>query len=83
MNDNIYDLYADYLLSSSGPVTATGLSALLEGKISHDRITRKLSEKRKTSSELWRSVKPLIRRIESPEGVLITDAQYFGKTSDR
>ena len=54
MNDNIYDLYADYLLSSFGPVTATGLSALPEGKISHDRITRKLSEKRKTSSELWR-----------------------------
>jgi len=81
MNDNIYDLYADYLLSSFGPVTATGLSALPEGKISHDRITRKLSEKRKTSAELWRVVKPLIRQIESPDGVLIIDDSISEKPS--
>ena len=34
------DLYTDYLLSSTGPTTATGLSRLLEGALSHDHITR-------------------------------------------
>ena len=37
------DLYTDYLLSSSGQVTATGLSDLLEESITHDKITRMLS----------------------------------------
>ncbi len=32
------DLYTDYLLSSFGQVTTTGLSDLLEGSISHDKI---------------------------------------------
>jgi len=29
MNDNVSDLYVDYLLSSFGSVTATGLSGVL------------------------------------------------------
>ena len=37
------DLYTDYLLSSTGPTTATGLSRLLEGMLSHDHVTRWLS----------------------------------------
>ena len=37
------DLYTDYLLSSFGQVTATGLSSILEGSISYDKITRMLS----------------------------------------
>ncbi len=81
MNDNIYDLYTDYLLSSFGQTTATGLSAVVEGRISHDRITRKLSEKRKTSADLWRMVKPLICQHESPDGVLIIDDSISEKPS--
>ena len=73
MNDNLSDLYIDYLISSFGPTTATGLSSLLGGRISHDRITRKLSEKRKTSADMWRVVRPLVRQFESPDGVLIID----------
>jgi hypothetical protein len=38
------DLYTDYLLSSFGQVTSTGLSTLLDGRISHDKITRMLSQ---------------------------------------
>jgi len=34
------DLYTDYLLSSTGPTTATGLSRLLDGTLSHDHVTR-------------------------------------------
>jgi len=74
MNDNnIFDLYVDYLLTSYGAVTATGLSALFEKQISHDRITRMLSDTTKTSADFWLTVKPLIRQTETPEGVLIID----------
>jgi hypothetical protein len=33
-----FDLYSDYLLVNQGQTTATGLSALLDGKLSHDTI---------------------------------------------
>jgi hypothetical protein len=36
----IADLYADSLLASLGATTATGLSQLLEGEVSHDQVTR-------------------------------------------
>jgi len=39
----IADLYSDYLLASFGATTATGLSQLLEGEVSHDQITRYLA----------------------------------------
>lgn len=39
----ILDLYSDYLLSSFGQTTATGLVRLLEGEISHDQVTLMLS----------------------------------------
>jgi hypothetical protein len=44
------------------------------GAMSHDKITRFLSEKELNSSELWRLVKPLVREIEDEDsGVLIID----------
>lgn len=67
------ELYTDYLLSTSGAATATGLSAMLEGQVSHDRITRFLAERDYTSKDLWRQVKSTVRRIEDGEGVLIFD----------
>lgn len=73
MSRDLLDLYSDYLLSSFGATTATGLSKLLAGAVSHDQVTRFLAEKVKTSSDLWRVVKPLVRQIESEEGVLIFD----------
>ncbi len=73
MNDNLSDLYIDYLISSFGATTATGLSSLVGGSISHDKITRMLSLKPKTSADLWRTVRPLIRQSETADGVLIID----------
>ena len=35
----ILDLYTDYLISQNKYATSTGLSSLLEGSISHDKIT--------------------------------------------
>jgi hypothetical protein len=37
------DLSTDYLISTAGYATATGLSAMLDGEVSHDQITRFLS----------------------------------------
>lgn len=73
MKNEMLDLYSDYLLSSLGATTATGLSRLLSGAVSHDQVTRFLSEKVRTSSDLWRIVKPLVRQIESEAGVLVFD----------
>jgi hypothetical protein len=73
MNKEILDLYSDYLLSSFGYTTATGISRLLEGSVSHDRITRFLSAKAFTPADLWLLVKPLVHKIQSKEGVLIFD----------
>ena len=67
------ELYTDYLLSTFGAATATGLSAMVEGEVSHDRITRFLSKQEYTSKDLWQEVKPTVRSIESVEGVLIFD----------
>lgn len=73
MTDPIEDIYTDYLICSFGAVTATGLSATLNGAISHDKITRKLAEPAQTSKSLWLKAKPFVRQIESDDGVLIID----------
>jgi len=69
----IADLYSDYLLASFGATTATGLSELLEGEVSHDQVTRYLAGTKKTATDLWRTVKPFVREVQSEAGVLIID----------
>ena len=59
------DLYTDYLLISTGPTTATGLSRLLDGALSHDHVTRWLSQTTHGPADIWRQVKPLIRQAEA------------------
>ena len=73
MDPILLELYTDYLIASLGPTTATGLARLTDQAISHDQVTRPLAAPRKTGRDLWRKVKPLIRQIESPDGVLIFD----------
>lgn len=67
------DLNTDYLLSTFGAATATGLSAMVEGDVSHDQITRFLSAQEYRSRDLWLQVKPTVRWVEREEGVLIFD----------
>jgi hypothetical protein len=67
------DLYSDYLFSSFSLTTATGLSALLDNQISHDQITRFLSEREYNSKDLWMLVKPVVREIETDDGCLLFD----------
>ena len=66
-------IFRGALLSSFGETTATGLSELLEGTLSHDQITRFLSQQRFDSKTLWQLVKPMVRAIEDDAGVLIFD----------
>ncbi len=69
----VFDLYTDYLIVNQGQTTATGLEALLEGKLKHDSVTRSLNEKDYGSKDLWIAVKKFVRQVETTEGVLILD----------
>jgi DDE superfamily endonuclease len=69
----LLDLYSDYLISSFGQTTGTGLAELLGGSVSHDRIQRFLSRQDFTSADLWQLVKPHVRAIQQADGVLIVD----------
>ncbi|AUD03751.1 IS701 family transposase [Spirosoma pollinicola] len=67
------DLYTDYLLSSFGQTTATGLSRLTDGAVGHDAVTDLLNRLQGDNRTLWQHVKPLIRQIQEPDGLLLTD----------
>lgn len=73
MDKNVLDVYTDYLISSFGLTTATGLSAFLGGAISQDRISRFLKAPTQKSADLWKLVKPLGRQVQGKDGVLIID----------
>lgn len=73
MNQELFDLYTDYLISAFGPTTATGLARILDGQISHDQVTRWLASEPKNSADLWRVVKTLVRAIERPDATLSID----------
>jgi len=79
MDKDLLDLYTDYLISSFGQVTATGLSALLGNAVSHDRITRLLSGRDFRSADLWQAVKPIVRQVQSDDAVLIIDDSIEAK----
>lgn len=71
--NKMLDIYSDYLLASFSQTSATGLSNLMNGEISHDQVTRFLSSEKKTSKDLWLIVKPFQRKINSSDGVLLID----------
>lgn len=73
MNKEYSELYTDYLISTFGYTTATGLSRLVEGQVSHDQITRFLSGAEYSSKDLWLEVKGTVRKVEREDGVLIFD----------
>jgi hypothetical protein len=77
--EHLLDLYTDYLLSSTGRTTATGLSRLLEGDLSHDKISRLLAGHDFMSKDLWRHVKPSVRSHETEDACLIFDDTIIGK----
>jgi len=71
--ENILELYSDYLISSNSQTSATGFSSVLDGEISHDKITRFLKNSQFDNKSLWLSVKSLIREHETEDACLIFD----------
>ena len=67
------DIYSDYLIASFSQTSATGLSNLVSGEISHDQVTRFPSQDKKTTKDLWLIAKPFVKKIQSETGVLIID----------
>lgn len=78
MKANI-DIYSDYLLCSTSQASATNLSRLLNGDISHDSVTRFLNQGDLGSKELWLGVKPLVREHERMDGCLVFDDTVIEK----
>lgn len=78
------DIYTDYLISSTGQTSATGLSRLYGGQMSHDQVTRFLTHAYFDSKDLWLHSKPLIRSCEAKQkkegfAVLIVDDSILEK----
>lgn len=73
------DIYTDYLMVSTSLCTATGLSELTDGAISHDKITRLLKSDAFNSKEIWQKVKPFVKEIENSQGCLSIDDSIQGK----
>jgi hypothetical protein len=67
------DLYSDYRLSRFGQVTVAGLSNLSDGALSHDKITRLLSENEFNSKTLRLEVKPPVREYKNKKNCLTFD----------
>mgnify|MGYP000087686547 FL=1 len=78
------DAYTDFLISSNGPATATNLSRLHQGAISHDQVTRWLASDYLDSKKVWAHAKPLIKNDLSTKtaqdfAVLIVDDSLLEK----
>ncbi len=73
LNNQLLDVYTDYLLTSFSFVTATGLSNALNHAYSHDQITRLLAKEEYSQKQYWHSIKPLVRQIEQEDGLVIVD----------
>jgi hypothetical protein len=69
----VFDLYSNYQLVNQGQTTATGLAALVEGKLSHDATTRSLHQQDYASRQLWQAVKPFVDQTADADSVLILD----------
>jgi hypothetical protein len=69
----LLELSSEYLRAACGATTATGLSHRREGSVSHDQVTRHWAGKKKTAADLWGTVKPCVRKVQSAAGVLSSD----------
>lgn len=73
------DLYTDYLLSSFGQTSATNMARLMDDQISHDDVTRFLSQPHQIGQTLWKTVKPLVRKHQTEQGLLLVDDSLLHK----
>jgi len=62
------ELYTDYLISSNGKATATGLSSMTDNAVSPDQIPRFLSKNEFALKELWKQGKFIrVDEVELPD----------------
>ncbi len=73
MNKDLLDLYSDYLISTFGQATATGLAEMMDQAYSHDQITRMLGASTYTQKQYWQMIKPVVRQVEWEEGAILVD----------
>ena len=62
MTSNLLDIYTDYLICQNKYATATGLSELMSGEVSHDQITRFLNKSEFNSKELGSVIQIAFKR---------------------
>ena len=70
---HILDLYTDYLIASFNYTTATDMSKMLNGVLSHDQISRFLGQRQFHQTDFWKCVKPIVHKIEHPCGLIKID----------
>ena len=73
MDQELLDLYSDYLITSFSLTTATGLSELVDQAYSHDQITRFLGKERYGQKQYWQTIKPIVREVEREDGAILID----------
>ncbi len=78
-NHRLLDLYTQFLLSGVGLCTTTKRSAVLNGEISHDKVSRLLDSGYISSRRLWLVVKPMCAEIAQQNAVLIIDDSVEAK----
>ena len=88
--ENLTDLYTDYLINSPGGLTtAVSMSKMLNGQLSHDRITRFLAKGNFDSKYLWQQVKPMVQELSSStEEIVVSfddsiEEKYYSDTNFR
>ena len=73
MNKQLLETYTDYLMSSFSYTISTGLPILSDGKIILDKVTRFLRSEDFTKEGLQELIKPIVRKIQNEDGVIIID----------
>jgi hypothetical protein len=64
-------IYTPIFICSFGQTRATGLSQLLDGSISHDKITRGLSQHVYDFKYLWNYVKPMVQELTTSKETIV------------
>lgn len=73
MNKSMLEIYSDYLIVNNHYATATHLSRILDGEMSHDKITRFLKNSNFNNQDLLKIVKPELSQFTSEENAIVFD----------
>jgi len=79
----LMDLYTDFLTTSPQVSSALVFVKVLLDSYSHDSVTRMLAQAELDQQTYWRSIKKLVRRVESDVGVLSIDDFIIHKPHSR